>query len=274
MKIVTYINGKATNHEPFLNFNKLLAKKINMPLILVGAHLHAYTPTMSPIIGQTYNIDGPAITEDERKKVQSDLLKLKNRIDEDGVNIALDIIDYPFENYLKSADNEQVLMSTILRESESSFWNDLMGTEETYFANKSSVPILIVPENANVKVPSKMLFVISEPDKLGELQGLWNIAELLNLNIHYLINANKYKASRTSYLQKLESDMNFKFTDLTGKVSFYDKDEDQEIEKISGIEGPDWIGYQNVVYHGLLSSGKNLHKNHIILDAEKPILLI
>lgn len=274
MKIVTYINGEASTHEGFLTLNKLLAKKTNTPLILMGTHLHAYTPSMSPIIGQGYNIDGPAITEEERKKVESDLLNLKSKIDEFGVNINVDVIDYPFENYLKSADKKEVMLSTILRESESSFWNELFGTEETYFANKSSIPILIIPENARVKIPTKILFVISDPNKLEDLKGLWSLSEKLNVNIHYLINSNKYKESRTSYLKKLEFDMNIKFTDLTGKVSFYENDEEQEIEKISKIENPDWIGYQNVVYHGLLSSGKNFHKNHIILDTEKPILLV
>lgn len=275
MKIIALLNSVTSEDNTFLHFNKRLALSVKADLQLLSNYMPIHHPSLSPIVGQGLSLSGPEIFEEDIEQMEESLKELASSLSEGDFEVTYKLaLEAKDEAIQRMSEDAEVLLVTIQKYNEASFWNEMFGTEETYIANNVTLPILIIPAKLKFESPTKMLYIIHNTREVKDLSKVSKIGRLLGIKIHYLINTNGYELSRDSYLKKLGQDMNLKFSSDIGQVTFYDDHEDEVIQKILDKDNSDWIGYQNSPYNGLTLGGRNIHKNHVILNVKKPLLLI
>lgn len=275
MKIIALLNTVVGGEDYFLNYSKKLALSVGAELQLLSNYMPIHHPSLSPIVGQGLSLSGPDIFNDDIEAMEESLKDVAISLSEEGFKVSHRLALITKEDALQEMSKDSdLLLITVPKTNEATFWNEMFGTEETYIANNVNLPILIVPSGLNFENPTKMLYIIHNTREVKDMSKVSEIGRILGMKIHFLINTNGYELSRDSYLKKLGRDMNLKFSSDIGQVTFYDDHEDEVIQGILEKDNSDWIGYQNSPYNGLTFAGRNIHKNHIILNIKRPLLLI
>lgn len=264
------------NAEEYVMSVARVAGDLGLGLVIMSAQ-SVISPTQAPatITGEGVTAMSGSSMHDRLDDSREILTELANKASAyaERVDIHIDL-GLLADNAADLDQEENALLWTVNVRSQESLLNDLLGTVETDLSKSMNTAVLNIPEGHTVKVPEKILTIISDSDGILNVRHINKISQHLGCATDFLVELPDSLMDARSPLDYFRRKINMPFDHISGKIEFVEKnDMKQKIEDKTDSEEIDWIALtgtdKNIIYR-LYS---NLNTNHLVLSSEIPVLI-
>lgn len=277
MKVLCAIQSLDDRAIQLVDYSALLSIDSVADMTLVGSHnilSNAHRPVS--ITGEGIPSLALGAMEETIRISKDHIHELKDRALRRGVeNVEVDFRIGPLSRQIIDVDEEiDNLLWTVLRRSNSSWMNDVLGTMETDLSKRLSSPTLVVPFTSKYRKPKKLLVLVGQGEERIGHRTFVELKSRLAFDCHYLIEVAREKKIEETPMSRFKNRLDVPFNQIRGQLRFVNENDmaDTLTDSLEDLD-PDWLV--------LLRTDQGLFKrvfnsfgtNHLVLASDRPVLV-